>query len=138
MNKPVSLDDANAINDLLARYCWYFDEGRGEEWAGLYAEDGVLEGSRPEPVRGRAALASIAADSYARFGGRLRHHHGNVYLEYGEDVNAVIARFYNQVSTWTGGGGGVLLMMAISTATLVRSGRDGSWRIRKNSVVMLR
>jgi hypothetical protein len=137
MSDRVPLDDVLAVQDLLGRYCWFLDEGRGEDWAALYTEDGVFEGTRPQPVIGRTALATVPPELRERGQGKLRHQYGNLYLERGADDNTLVARFYNQLSHWSGSGG-QLFMLAVSTAILVRAGPDAAWRIRRNTIVPLR
>jgi bifunctional aromatase (cyclase/dehydratase) len=133
MTAPVAMEDMLAVQDLLGRYCWHLDEGRGEAWADLYTDDGIFEGTRPEPVCGRAALSRVAPELWARTQGKMRHQYGNLYLEQGADANTLVARFYNQLSNWADGG--KLFMLALSTATLVRSAPGEPWRIQRNSIV---
>jgi hypothetical protein len=135
MTQPVSIEDTLAIQDLLGRYCWYVDEGMADEWAGLYTEDGIFEGTRPQPVCGRAALAEVPRQVKAHGQGKIRHQYGNLYIEPGADENTLVARFYNQLSSWDGGG--KLTMLAISTATLVRAAKGQPWRIKRNTIVPL-
>lgn len=130
-----SLSNLLVVQELLARYCWYVDEGRGAEWAALYTDDGVFEGTRPEPVCGRAALAEVPVQLQEQFGGRLRHQFSNLYLEPSEDQNALIAKYYNQIGTWDGGP--KLLMLAVTTASLIREGADSPWLIERVTVVPL-
>jgi hypothetical protein len=131
----VPVQDLLAVQDLLGRYCWYIDEGRGTDWALLFTEDGVFAGTRPEPVVGRAALAEVPQQNYAMLKGKMRHAYGNLYVERGED-DTLVARFYNQVTIWEDGA--KPLMLAISTATLVRGDDDIPWRIKRNDITTLR
>jgi bifunctional aromatase (cyclase/dehydratase) len=133
MTAPVAMEDMFAVQDLLGRYCWHLDEGRGEAWADLYTDDGIFEGTRPEPVCGRAALSRVPPELRERTRGKMRHLYGNLYVEQGPDANTLIARFYNQLSNWADGG--KLFMLALSTATLVRSAPGEPWRIQRNSIV---
>jgi hypothetical protein len=137
MSKLVSVEDTLAVQDLLARYCWYVDEGMSEEWAALYTADGIFEGTRPEPVIGTAALKKVPAEIQARAKGGIRHQYGNLYLEYGDAANTLTARFYNQISMWKDGDAS-LVMMAICTATLVRADAGAPWRIKRNTIRALR
>jgi hypothetical protein len=134
VSDQVPVEDVLAVQDLLGRYCWYVDENRGEDWAALYTEDGVFEGTRPEPVIGRAALAQVPAGIHQHFEGRMRHQWSNLYLERG-DGDHLIARFYNQISVWRQGGS--LMMLALSTARLVRADASAPWRIERNTIVTL-
>jgi hypothetical protein len=127
--KPVEVRDILDIQDLLARYCFYFDENRFEDWARLYTEDGVFEGLG-QTVKGRAALEEIPKATFATSGGSVRHQYGNLMLEHGLDDNDVTARFYNQVIDWSDGG--KLSLLAICTAQLVRT-KEG-WKIRRNTM----
>jgi hypothetical protein len=136
MSKPVPMEDVLAVQDLLGRYCWYLDENRGEDWAALYTDDGVFEGTRPLPVCGRAALLKVPGDGWRYMQGKMRHQYGNLYVEPGDNDHTLTARFYNQVSTWSDGG--KLLMLAQCTATLVRDQARAPWRIRRNSIVVLK
>ncbi|WP_436790841.1 nuclear transport factor 2 family protein [Yinghuangia sp. YIM S10712] len=137
MSEPVPTADILAVHDLVARYCWYVDENRGEDWAALYTEDGIFEGSRPEPVCGRAALAEVPGGIHALYNGKMRHHYGNLYVDSGTDANSLTARFYNQVSVWENGGG-ALHVLSVNTASLVRADTGAPWRIQRNSVVVMR
>ena len=66
---PTLAEDRDAIRDLIARYCLYLHTGDAVAWAGLYADDGVFEGSG-ERVQGRVALEAyghrIADGQYHR------------------------------------------------------------------------
>src|SRR6516165_1480051 len=104
-NHHIAIDDVLAVQDLLGRYCWYLDEGRGEQWAGLYTDDGIFEGTRPTPVVGRAALSKVPPELKERGQGRMRHQYGNLYLERGANESTLVARFYNQLTAWSGEGG---------------------------------
>src|SRR5581483_1456418 len=60
---PMTTTEArDEIRDLLARYTWYFDTGRGEDWASLFTDDGQLVVGDGPPVAGRAALEEMAAN----------------------------------------------------------------------------
>jgi hypothetical protein len=130
----VSTDDWVAISDFFGRYCWFVDENKADEWAALWTEDGTFTGTSPNPIVGREALKSIPTSSWAQGAGAMRHAFANLYLDYGDTKDTVIAHLYNQVSHWQDGG--KLFVMAICTATLVRNG-DG-WLIKRNDVVMRR
>jgi ketosteroid isomerase-like protein len=134
VSDQIPVEDVLAVQDLLGRYCWYVDENRGEDWASLYTEDGVFEGTWPDPVCGRAALAGVPAGIHQQFGGRMRHQWGNLQLDRGGD-HSLVERFYNQISIWRDGGS--LVMMALSTARLVRTEADAPWRIQRNTIVPL-
>jgi hypothetical protein len=135
MPDQIPVEDIQAIQDLLGRYCWYVDENRGEEWASLYTEDGVFEGTRPQPVCGHDALTQVPTGIAQQFEGRMRHQWSNLYLERGDDDHVIVARFYNQVGIWRDGYKPV--MLARSTATLVRAGISMPWRIQRNTIVPL-
>jgi hypothetical protein len=136
MSNPISIQDTLAVQDLLARYCWYLDQNRGAEWAALYTEDGVFEGTRPQPVCGRPKLQEVPSQGWTYSKGTMRHQYTNLYIEAGSDENGLLVRFYNQVSTWTEGY--KPLMLASCTATLVRANANAPWRIKRNTIEALR
>ncbi len=92
--------DRLAIDDLLARYGWAFDQGDGDAYAALFAEDGVLTGFG-EPFRGRAALAALAQGTLAQSNGKWRHHLTNLTCRYVEGRDTVEAKAYQLVTNWS-------------------------------------
>jgi hypothetical protein len=130
--KPVPVEDFLAVQELVARYCWYVDENRGADWAALYTDDGIFEGTRPEPVIGRAALEKVPGELNGYFNGRLRHQASNLYVEHGTEPGTLVARFYNQIAKWDQGL--KPLMLGVSTATLVRDQPGGPWLIKRNTI----
>lgn len=136
MPLTVPVEDQLEVQDILGRYCWYMDENRGPEWAALFTEDGVFEGTRPEPVVGREALTAAPDQTWSRFQGGLRHLYSNLYLERGTNENELIARYYNQVTLWDDGAKPI--MLALSTVTLVRADADAPWLIKRNSIKVLK
>jgi len=130
----VSTDDFATISDFWGRYCWAVDENRADDWVALFTEDGVFTGFGPEPLVGREALKAIPASSFALSGGAMRHAFANLYLDYGESRDEVIAHLYNMVTNWKDGG--AFQVMAVCKALLVRDG--ASWKVRRNDAVMMR
>jgi len=131
---PVSTDDYASISDFWGRYCWAVDENRADDWVGLFTEDGVFTGFGPEPLVGREALKAIPASSFALSGGAMRHAYANLYLEYGETRDEVVAHLYNMVTNWKSGGS--FQVMAVCKAQMVRDG--ASWKVKRNDAVMMR
>lgn len=131
---PVSTDDYVSVSDFLGRYCWMVDEGDEEGWAALWTEDGHFEGATPEPVTGRDALKGVPRGVQENNNRRLRHMIGSLHCDYAEaDRDTIIARYYNLVTVWPGGG--QLMCMAVCTVTMHRHG--DSWRISRNDVFNL-
>jgi ketosteroid isomerase-like protein len=132
MGQRVSTDDYNAIADHFGRYCFHIDSGEAEEWAALYTEDGVFEGSAtPQPLKGRAELKAFAEATFNNSKGRMRHMVGNLNCVYGASRDEVTAKLYNYVTTWTPEGRPVL---AVCEVNLVRVA-DG-WRLKRNAYEM--
>jgi hypothetical protein len=129
MNAKVSLQDWVDVNDLLARYCFFVDEGESDAWADLWTEDGVFAGVTRDPVRGREALKQVP--KWAISGGS-RHKLVNLIIEYGETKDDIIVRGYNFVTGWLGGPR--FGAMAVVRYHLVRKG--GEWKIKSNQARM--
>jgi ketosteroid isomerase-like protein len=121
---PVEARDAHAIQDLLARYCWFFDEGDADGYATLWTEDGELSGFG-DPVRGLAALRQLVEGTYADSKGKLRHVLTCVTMSHGETSESVTAKGYNLVTRWDSGG--QLLFNVKETFKLRRT--EAGWRL---------
>ena len=61
------IEDKDAIRELMAEYCFRLDDGRYEDMAALFTEDGTWETAFGKAT-GRAAIAKLAADIRARAG----------------------------------------------------------------------
>ena len=62
-----AIEDKDAIRELLAEYCFRLDDGRYDDMASLFTEDGTWETAFGK-ASGRAAIAKLAADIRARSG----------------------------------------------------------------------
>jgi hypothetical protein len=62
-----AIEDKDAIRELMAEYCFRLDEGRYDDMAALFTEDGTWDTAFGE-AGGRAAIAKLAADIRARAG----------------------------------------------------------------------
>lgn len=129
---PVSTDDYIAICDLLGRYNWAVDEGDGDGWASLFTNDGVFAGTRPQETVGREALRQVPLNS-GSVNGPIRHQVANLYCDYAESSDAIIARYYNCVSQWEGEG--KFMVLSLVTARFIRDG--ASWLIERSDNVLL-
>jgi hypothetical protein len=49
------LEDKDRIRELLARYCFHYDEAQFDRWLALWTDDGVLD-IDGRSIRGRAGL----------------------------------------------------------------------------------
>lgn len=131
---PVSTEDHVAVADHLARYCWAIDEGDEEGWIALWAQDGVFTGIFPEPVVGREALRGVVRQSQASGARMTRHMVANLFCDYREGRDQVLASYYNFVTNWAQGG--KMTVMALSRVLLERQEGSG-WLIRRNDTDML-
>jgi len=64
---PTAVEDKDAIRELLAEYCFRLDDGRFEEMATLFTEDGTWDTAFGKAA-GRTAIADLARDIRARAG----------------------------------------------------------------------
>lgn len=62
---PTAVEEKDAIRELLAEYCFRLDDGRFDEMAVLFAENGTWE-TAFGAATGRAAIADLACDIRAR------------------------------------------------------------------------
>lgn len=129
----LTTEDMLAIQDLFARYNWYFDGGDAELWAGLWAEDGTFDNGG-SATQGHSALRALAKGSYDAFDGGIRHHMTDLLAEYGETRDEVRAKLCNLLTNWQSGG--QLFGVITCDVTLTRDGDD--WKIRNSQCVMRR
>jgi hypothetical protein len=62
-----AIEDKDAIRELMAEYCFRLDDGRYDDMAALFTEDGTW-GTAFGAATGRAAIAKLAGDIRARAG----------------------------------------------------------------------
>lgn len=132
---PVSTADYVGVCDHIGRYCWAVDSGDGVAYAKLWTKDGVFTGIAPEPVMGTTALGFVSTQAFADYEGTMCHLAGNIFCDYGENKDTVVAHFYSYVSTWMAGKGGQNFVLAKCVMTLVRNA-DG-WLISRNEADLL-
>jgi hypothetical protein len=63
-----TLEEKDAIREVLAEYCFCLDGGRFAEMAALFTDDGTWDTAFGKAT-GRAAIADLARDIRARAGG---------------------------------------------------------------------
>jgi hypothetical protein len=132
----VSLEDWMSINDFWSRYSWAFDDGKADEWAALWTEDGTFAGIEPQDVVGHKELKRVCTGSFADCKGGLRHLYGNLLVAYdGADKNVVKGKLYNYVSTWGMAEQSGNFTMALCQITMVRHG--DSWKLKRNDAQLL-
>ena len=62
---PTSVEDKEAIREVLAEYCFRLDDGRFAEMAVLFTEDGTWDTAFGKAT-GRAAIAAVASSLRTR------------------------------------------------------------------------
>jgi len=120
----IDVQERHRIEDLLARWCWLMDGGKGEGWAALWTDDGVFTGI-PETACGSEQLAKLPAEFHQVGGGKFRHTMSNIALEQGDSRDEVVASAYSTLTNWNEGG--ALIGFAKVRFTLVKVG--GVWKI---------
>jgi SnoaL-like domain len=64
---PTAVEDKDAIRELMAEYCFRLDDGRYDEMAALFTEDGTWDTAFGKAT-GRVAIAELARGIRARAG----------------------------------------------------------------------
>jgi uncharacterized protein (TIGR02246 family) len=64
---PTAVEDKDAIRELMAEYCFRLDDGRYDDMAALFTEDGTWDTAFGKAT-GRAAIAELARGIRARAG----------------------------------------------------------------------
>ncbi|HEX6441362.1 MAG TPA: nuclear transport factor 2 family protein [Stellaceae bacterium] len=126
-----ALEEKEAIREVLAEYCFRLDDGRYDEMAALFTEDGTWDTAFGK-AKGRAEIAALARDIRARAGeNRPRAIHLVTNIVVALDGESAEVR-----SNWTvvqnsptgpkiGSGGGYADQMAK---------QDGHWRFRYRKI----
>ena len=94
----ISVENRLAIHELIAEYSHCVDNYRGEDWAGLFLEDGKLVGT-DNPFLGRQALID-QSDALKRGPTEYRHVITNVFIEPGAKDEHAVASAYGTVVDW--------------------------------------
>ncbi|MEV4510287.1 nuclear transport factor 2 family protein [Dactylosporangium sp. NPDC049525] len=112
------------------------DEGRAEEWAATFTEDGEFgQDRRPEPRRGRAEIGGrlrTAADALAARGVLRRHWLGMLAVDPQPD-GTVLTRYYALVIETPQGGPSALHLSTAVDDVLVPDG--DAFLVRRRYVV---
>jgi 3-phenylpropionate/cinnamic acid dioxygenase small subunit len=64
---PTAVEDKDAIRELMAEYCFRLDDGRYDDMAALFTEDGTWDTAFGKAT-GRTAIAELARGLRARAG----------------------------------------------------------------------
>jgi SnoaL-like domain len=124
------------VGRFYARHVQLMDEGRAEEAAATFTEEGTMV-SPPKistPIVGRAALAAglrANADQLAADGIRYRRCYSTILVEVRDD-GSVFARSYVQVVKTERGKGSHLHAMCVCEDVLVRT--DGELKVAERVV----
>ncbi|MDX2596056.1 nuclear transport factor 2 family protein [Streptomyces sp. WI03-4A] len=123
------------IQQFYAQQMHLLDDGRVEEWARTFTEDGVFAANaQPVPAVGRAAITEAAAkatDAYAAAGVQRRHWLGMVSVE-SATGQTVIARCYALVIETPRGGRPEIKASTLCEDRIVRA--DGAWQIQDRQI----
>lgn len=129
----VSIEDRAAIHDLLASYDWLQNEGEGDAWADLWADDATITGLEAfnfVDIGSREGRRKIPAFSLAQFKGKQRHHHYNILVEPGGDKDTLKAKAYVTADNWTRG----RRPMTFAKEYFTMARLDGKWKIKSMHV----
>ncbi|MDI3408230.1 nuclear transport factor 2 family protein [Streptomyces cavernicola] len=110
------------VAGFYARQMRRLDEGDAEGWAATFTEDGVCRlSTRPEPMRGRAALAAGARTAAAAIPAGERRRHMTGMFEIEARPGGILHVRANTVVYATGAGGEARVHQVCGcTDTLVR------------------
>jgi 3-phenylpropionate/cinnamic acid dioxygenase small subunit len=94
MSKSTTLEDREAIRELLARYCFLLDGHRLREFATLFTADGEWI-SRNGTAKGPGAIERLLRDLVPEpvSGRRRKHFTANIIIELADDRATVVSNF---------------------------------------------
>lgn len=129
--------DRQAIVNHVGAYAYLIDEGRWDEWYGLFADDVVFEATVPGigwiTANGKEAFSAFTDLRYRGPGSSRnttvrRHTMGNVHVAEQTATTAEV-RTYMLISAAPAAGAFKVVTSGTYNATLVK--RDGSWTITR-------
>jgi ketosteroid isomerase-like protein len=122
-------EDKEAIRELIARYCFHFDNGEFEAWLDLFTDDGVFDLGARGCFAGRAALRKFLTNIPLTDGQPLmRHFVTNVIIK----VHGDGARADSYVLVVRGGDSVGISVAGRYEDRFVKVG--GAWRFRERRV----
>ncbi|GGX79967.1 nuclear transport factor 2 family protein [Streptomyces minutiscleroticus] len=124
-----------SVEQFYARHMQLLDDGDAEAWAETFTEDGLFAlPGRPEPTRGRAALAEGARRAHTeRLASHETHRHWHGMLDIRpQDDGSVHVRCYALVVATPRGGEPRLHRSCVCRDVLVPAGSQ--WQVRSRRV----
>jgi hypothetical protein len=120
-------DEKTAILEVFARYCFYTDLGRAEDYANLFTEDCDWDGGPFGRQQGRANLLAFIKQGAGATA--LRHHNTNIVI----DVNGNEARAASYVTVYgVAEQTPVIFFVGCYIDHLVK--RDGRWYFKQRKI----
>ncbi|RJQ86841.1 nuclear transport factor 2 family protein [Amycolatopsis panacis] len=123
------------VQQFYGRQMRYLDEGRVQEWAKTFTEDGVFAANaHPEPARGRTAIEAGALEAATRLteqGIQRRHWLGMVQVDPQPD-GSIVAKSYAVIIGTPLGGRAAVDLSCDCVDVLVREG--GALLVRERQV----
>lgn len=135
MSDALDADLYQRVQQFYAEHMRLLDEGRADEWAAGFTEDGEFaQDKRPEPRRGREVIAAGLRATAAKLAERgvVRRHWIGMLSVHPQDDATVRTRFYALVIETPAGGQPVLHLSTDCADVLVPDG--AGWLIRHRRV----
>ncbi len=124
------LEEKDAIRELMARYCFHFDNGEFDQWLSLFTADAVFDLGTRGRFQGREALRSFLRVIPLSNGvPMMKHCVLNVIIT----VSGLHATAESYVIVLRGGGHGLALSIAGRYQDQL-SKVDGEWRFAQRKV----
>jgi uncharacterized protein (TIGR02246 family) len=126
-----TLEEKEAIRDLMSEYCFYVDNGEFEKFAALFTADGIFETGPLGKLQGRRAIHDFIAAHVPRIGeGPARKH---CTLNHLIRVNGAEARAESYIVVLRDSADGIIASLAGRYEDqLVKD--DGTWRFKVRKI----
>ncbi len=92
------------IEEMMARYCHFMDDGDTDAWVGLFTPNGVFEIEGLNRLEGSAQLAEMPAMFFQSSGGNWRHQVTNIIADEDAATGNIKVKAYGLVTDWSAGG----------------------------------
>lgn len=127
---PLTLEDKQAIAELVARYNFALDHLRIEEWVDTFTDDGELRTGDKTQCKGRSNRIAFLEQARAK-GHRSRHWAANLVIDGDDDV----ARLRMYVLSIAINNGIEPYIIGEYDDTLVKV--NGEWRFKRRHVTVV-
>lgn len=130
---PLSLDERQAVQDLIVRYAFAVDDAADEAaFLNLFTEDAMMDGPNGQ-VHGISAVKQLSHIVKATAGRQSRHLITNLLID-GDGDSASISAYFFRVKTPVDGRTDPVAELSVGTYRCIAKKIAGTWKLQRRVV----